>query len=164
MSPLPSPSPLRNAILRTVFSPMGLFFGFVVLIMVMCPGARSDDAISLLLSNGGMESRRGLVDVDALEAVPSPAISRTIGRSTRSGRAPISSARSKTPSERAAESAALSQAPRQSRALPLQHSPSTLPILADPVTTDRAVDAPAAIVPMSGPAVGIRERASRYGR
>ncbi len=40
MSPIPSPVPFRRTALRTLFSPMGLFVGFVVLLISTCPGAR----------------------------------------------------------------------------------------------------------------------------
>lgn len=41
MSPVPSPTSLRHRLARVLFSPAGLLCGFVVLLIVMCPGARA---------------------------------------------------------------------------------------------------------------------------
>lgn len=153
MSPLPSPTPLRRALLRALFSPIGLLCGFVVLIIVTCPGARGDEAISVLLSNGGLNATTRPVSLDALAAAGPVAPSRVVGRSTRFDRVPVSSARSKTPAERAAETGARPATGGTDDSTLSPRSP--LPLLGDALT-DRPSSA--GIVPMTGPAVGIRPK------
>lgn len=90
MSPLPSPTPLRRVFLRMVFSPAGLLFGFVVLLLVTCPGAR------------GEVPSVGLGSIDGLYAVGSaPDITNLQVTVTRSDRPALAIGRSATPSERA---------------------------------------------------------------
>lgn len=161
MSPLPSPTPLRRSIARVMFSPLGLLFGFVVLIMITCPGARGDDAISSLLANGGLEAGRHPANLADLPVVATRTTWRSTDRSTTRDRAPISAARSKTPAERALESA---RNPLVDPSADGVEEPATLPLVSDPLAIGGTRASAAALVPMTGPAVGIRPRLPRTGR
>lgn len=149
MSPIPSPAPLRRTVARILFSPAALLFGFVVLLITTCPGARGESSFGPLM---GTEAFRAPAVAELpninVPVVPVARPSAVIGRSTRFDRVPSSSARSATLTERnaAAPAAADSEAFRHSRlAMPL--------LVADPAR------APAAnINPMTGPAVGIRPK------
>lgn len=161
MSPLPSPTPIRRAFLRVVFSPVGLLCGFVVLLLVTCPGARGDDAISQLLANGGLTAGSRPANLDSLAAVQSRP-SAALVRSTRIDRAPISGARSRTPAERAAATGSVREVGDTDG---FRHSSSALPLLGDPLReTDGAGPASAGIVPMTGPAVGVRQKSRGSSR
>lgn len=123
MSPLPSPTPLRRALLRVVFSPAGLLFGFVVLLLVTCPGARGEVPSSGLGTFSSSYGSSALPDITNLQV--------TISRRDR----PTSSvARSATPSERAT---------------------SARPVYEGLQDRD-ARSAAVRLVPMSGPAVGVK--------
>lgn len=148
MSPIPSPVPLRRRLARILFSPAGLLCGFVVLLIVACPGARGDGSLGLIPA--GHKTFTASADALRLD-LPKPVVpaarptDRPIGRSTRFDRVPPSAARSATPSERAAGPAA-SEA--------FRHSRSTLPLLVDPLLAD-APRISASVRPMTGPPVGI---------
>lgn len=157
MSPIPCPTPLRRTILRLVFSPMGLLCGFVVLLIATCPGARGDQAISLLLANGGLQAGSSPASLDGLVVPPSP----VNVHSARFDRTPISSARSKTPAERAADAAPARPLGEHDD---LSHSRAALPLLVEPLTPSLNRPETAAIVPMTGPTVGIRSRLPAIGR
>jgi hypothetical protein len=149
MSPLPSPTPLRRTVLRMLFSPGSLLFGFVVLIITMCPGARGEESFGLLALNAGLSSPAA-VDITTLDVPVAPARSApVIGRSTRFDRVPSSTARSATPAERS------SAAPAVRDTESFRHSRSALPLLTDPLLNDSAS---ARISPMTGPAVGVRPK------
>ena len=157
MSPLPSPTPVRTALLRMIFSPTGLLLGFVVLIIATCPGARSEESLSLFAANDGLRSSAvelSRFDMPVAPSRPSP----VIGRSTRFDPAPVSSARSATPMERGLRT------PGTVEAETFRHSRTTLPLLVDPLSGDRDQAASANISPMTGPAVGIRPRLPVAGR
>ena len=150
MSPLPCPTPLRRAILRKLFSPAGLLLGFVVFIITTCPGARGDDAVSLLAASGGFVPRVG-IDATTLDAVVTPVRPATVAaRSTRFDRALPSSTRSSTPTGR------VRVAPGPTSEI-FTNSRSTLPLQTDPLLDDAAAPA-AGLRPMTGPAVGIRPK------
>lgn len=153
MSPLPSPTPLRSLLLKVVFSPAGLLCGFVVLLIATCPGARGEEAISMLLANGGLSAAARPASLDSFVVTPLAPARTEIGRSVST--APRSLARSKTPAERSAESARPTSAGGMDVPSPAR---SALPLVADPLAG--AADRPtsAALVPMTGPAVGIRPR------
>jgi len=149
MSPLPSPVPLRRAILRMLFSPASLLLGFVVFIITTCPGARGEDAVSLLVTNGGLMPRAG-ADVTTLDVAVIPTRPAVLAaRSTRFDRVPASSARSSTPAER------VRLAPAPTGEI-FTNSRSTLPLLTDPLLD--AASPSASLSPMTGPAVGIRSQ------
>lgn len=147
MSPLPSPVPLRRAILRMLFSPASLLLGFVVFIITTCPGARGEDAMSLLVANGGLVPQVGsnVATIDVAVIPTRPAVLPV--RSTRFDRVPASSARSSTPAERVRLTPA-------STGEIFTNSRSTLPLLTDPLLDDASPSA--SLRPMTGPAVGIR--------
>lgn len=148
MSPIPSPTPLRRRFVRALFSPAGLLFGFVLLIIVTCPGARGEGALGLLSVGDGLQASAavGIMDLNLPVAPARPVM---VARSTRFDRPPSSTGRSATQAERRV--APVGDAPDAFR-----HSRSALPLLVDPLldTTPRAPAA--AIKPMTGPAVGIR--------
>lgn len=150
MSPLPSPTPLRRALLRVIFSPAGLLCGFVALIIVTCPGARGEDAIALLAGPfagpqiSSVDLARFDMPVASRQAAPAT------GRPVHSDRAPISSARSATPSERARRVAG----GVDRVAFPSARAAS--PVLVDPLFSEAAMSPAAPIRPLTGPPVGIR--------
>ncbi len=149
MSPLPSPSPLRRAFVRALFSPAGLLFGFVVLLIVTCPGARGEGFSASLALNGGLAAT---ADLPALDVPVAPANRSTtsFARSTRFDRAPVSSARTATPVERKAQASAIdTEAFSRSRA--------AVPLLVDPLLDEISSGRPA-ISPMIGPAVGVQPK------
>lgn len=155
MSPIPSPTPLRRTLARLLFSPAGLLFGFVVLLITTCPGARGEGSLGMLAeNNGGLFSSSAieLAKYDSIRVNPTHQPSAAIGRSTRLDRVPTSSARSATPMERGAA------APAPVDAEAFRHSRSTLPLLVDPMLDETARASSAGIRPMTGPAVGIRPK------
>lgn len=157
MSPLPSPTPVRSALLRMIFSPTGLLLGFVVLIIATCPNARGEDSLSLSGASDGLRS--SVVDLARFDMPVAPSRSApVIGRSTRFDRAPISSARSATPMERGI------RAPGSVDAETFGTARSPLPLLGDPMEMDAARATSANLNPMTGPAVGIRPTLPRSGR
>lgn len=159
MSPLPSPTPVRSAILRMVFSPTGLLLGFVVLLIVTCPGARGEESLGLLVTNDGLRS--SAVDLSNFDVpVPPSRPTPVIGRSSRYDRVPVSSARSATPLERGLRD----REPRAVDAESFRHSRAALPLLVDPLTGDAARAPSAKLNPMTGPAVGIRPQTPVAGR
>lgn len=148
MSPIPSPTPIRRTVLRILFSPAGLLFGFVVLLIATCPGARGGDAMDLLVAKGSLPSFNdpALSRLDSLAAHPAPAL----GRSSRLDRVPVSGARSATPAERQARSSGMGESQ------PLRHSRATLPLLFDPLPGEESAPmSSSALRPMTGPAVGV---------
>lgn len=159
MSPLPSPTPVRNAIVRMIFSPIGLLCGFVVLLITTCPGARGEDSLGLFAGTDGLRS--SVVDLSRLDVAPAtsrPAA--VLGRSARPDHAPVSLARSATPSERqlrvrggAADDTGSTTG-----------SPSVLPPLVNQLTSEAAQAPAVSIRPMTGPAVGIRSKLPGSGR
>lgn len=161
MSPLPSPAPLRRSILKVMFSPLGLFCGFVLIIMATCPGARGDEAFSMLLANGGLQSTKQPADLDQFQPVVTRPVAGVADRPILRERAPISAARSKTPAERARESA---RGPVGGASESVQHTPSALPLFADPIAAGGERGSSASLVPMTGPAVGVRRQLPRSGR
>lgn len=148
MSPIPSPTPIRRTVLRMLFSPAGLLFGFVVLLIATCPGARGGDAMDLLVENGGLPSFNDptLARLESLAAHPAPAL----GPSSRVDRIPMSGARFATPAEQQARLSGMGESQ------PLRHSRATLPLLFDPLPGEESAPmASSAIRPMTGPAVGV---------
>ena len=147
MSPIPSPTPLRRRLARVLFSPAGLLFGFVVLLIVTCPGARGEGSLGLLSEGAsGLSTGSSLMSLDLVVPATKPAAPRSIGRSTRFDRTAPSSIRSATPAERPADSADT-----------FRHIRSATPLLVDPLLAD-APQVSATIRPMTGPPVGIRSR------
>lgn len=147
MSPLPSPSPLRRSIARIVFSPAGLLFGFVAMVIVACPGARGSEPVLLTAENkavlaGGSKSIRFIL----MENTPMNPKPRVIGRSKRfDGLAP------------AAGSATAPAAGPAGSADALRNVKAVLPLLVDPLLTDTP-RVSASVRPMTGPSVGIQPR------
>lgn len=151
MSPIPSPAPLRRRLARVLFSPASLLFGFVVLIIVTCPGARGDGGLGLLAVSDGLRTSAA-VDFTNLDLPVTPARPAVMARSTRFDRTPTSTARSATPVERGAA------APVAGSADAFRHSRAALPLLVDPLLDATPQSPSAAIQPMTGPAVGIRPK------
>ena len=156
MSPLPSPRPIRQKILRAMFSPIGLLCGFVVLLIATCPGARGEGALGLLAASefAAVSGADVLsLDKESRHLVASSAAPRGVV-------APRSSARSATPAERrtGVSSAHLPGRPAASGSELFRHTRSALPLLVDPVTTGADLAPSASIRPMVGPAVGIRTK------
>lgn len=148
MSPIPSPAPLRRAFLRALFSPGSLLFGFVVLIIITCPGARGEGVMGLLTENEGLFGPDYLtLDMPVAEAEPAPVIS----PAAKFGRMPSSTARSATPVERGGSPAA-------GAGPSFRHSRAALPLLVDPLLDDAPRAPSVRISPMTGPTVGIRPK------
>lgn len=159
MSPLPSPTPVRSAILRVIFSPMTLLLGFVVFVIATCPGARGEESLGLLMKNDGLRS--STLDLSSFDVPVAPnRPTAVIGQSTRLDRAPVSSARSATPMERGLRH----RDPDSVDAESFRHSRAALPLLVDPLTAGAARAPSAKINPMTGPAVGIRPKTPVAGR
>ncbi|MFM8792883.1 MAG: hypothetical protein ACKON8_09435, partial [Planctomycetota bacterium] len=141
MSPLPSPSPLRRSIARIVFSPAGLLFGFLAIVIVACPGARSSEpeqitARTKAVLAGGSNSARFIL-MTPTPVNPKP---RVIGRSRRfDGIAPASVPA--TGPEGSADA--------------LRNVKAILPLLVDPLLTDAPRVSAANSTPMTGQPVGI---------
>lgn len=154
MSPLPSPIPLRHRLARLLSSPASLLFGFVVLLILTCPGARGGGGEALGLVPAGSTVFAAQPDLASLDLTApdlakvqaKPAASRPLGRSTRFDRVTPSTARSATPAERPAN-------PAES----FRHTRSAVPLLVDPLLADAPRVSPT-IRPMTGPPVGIRSR------
>lgn len=154
MSPVPSPVPLRRTLSRVLFSPTGLLFAFVVLLITTCPGARGEMGFDDLLA---VEVGASSADITALDVpvAPTPA-PRVIGRSTRFDRPKASSLRSPTGVERGERAAAGAE--------PFRDVRSPLPLLKDPIFDDAASNPLSGIRPMTGPAVGIEPRLTAASR
>lgn len=150
MSPVPSPVPLRRKLSRFLFSPTGLLFAFVVLLITTCPGARGEGGFDQLLA---MEIGASAADITAVPvsvaAAPAP---RVIGRSTRFDRPRVPTA--VEGSERAT---AGGDSLRDDR-LPV------LPLLNDPLFDDAAGNPPPRIRPMIGPTVGVQPQQVKAAR
>lgn len=143
MSPIPSPTPLRRAVARILFSPAGLLFGFVVLLIATCPNARGDSSFGALLALGGGSSSTDLARLD----VPVAPATATSARAAKPFR---SSWRSPTPAERGERYPTSSEASEG----PL----AAVPLLTDPLLEGKATPPTAHISPMTGPTVGIRPK------
>jgi len=137
MSPLPSPAPLRRSIARILFSPAGLLFGFLAIVIVACPGARSSEPVLITANTkavlaGGSGSTRFIL----MQNTPMNPKPRVIGRSSRfDGIAP------------AAGPAGSADA--------LRNVKTILPLLVDPLLTDAPRVSEATPTPMTGQPVGI---------
>ncbi|MFM9059495.1 MAG: hypothetical protein ACKOSQ_10290 [Planctomycetaceae bacterium] len=159
MSPLPSPTPVRNVIVRLVFSPIGLLCGFVVLLITTCPSARGEDSFGSFGTHDGLRS--SVVDLSRIEVAPPAARPvPAIGRSTRFDRAPASLARSATPMERQLRDRGA--APVDATAVAGAAAPVSP--LVNPLTNDASSAPAVSLTPMTGPAVGIRPQVPRPGR
>lgn len=145
MSPIPSPTPLRRVAARLLFSPAGLLFGFVVLLIATCPGARGESGFAniLALSEGAPAGDWTRLDVPVAPATASE----TISRPSKSRR---SSWRSPTPAERGEGGDTIINA--------LGDSPTTASLVADPVVERNAAAQTTRLKPMTGPTVGIRSK------
>ena len=160
MSPIPNPPPLGRSVARFVFSPAGLLFGFVALLIVTCPGARGDSSLGLItdgaaaFSGGGSEldGLRLSVPPQAARALPRPVARPTGGDSSRLQLLKPRALRTAAPGERSGGDDLLTQ------------SLSATPLLVDPLLKDPPKSAAAGIRPMTGPTVGIRPKlpAARY--
>lgn len=151
MSPIPSPTPLRRVAARLLFSPAGLLFGFVVLLIVTCPGARGESGFANILAlSGGAQS----TDWTRLDVPVAPATaSETISRPSKSRQ---SSWRSPTPAERGGLADVTSPAFGDSRI--------TASLVTDPVVEGNTATPKTRLKPMTGPTVGIRPKLPAGGR
>lgn len=148
MSPIPSPTPLRRKLSRLLFSPAGLLFGFVLLLIATCPGARGDDAATAASSRRtGFAAGTDLPTFDLTKPLAAPPATRPFARSTRFDRGAASAARAVGTENRTGASIDT-----------FRHSRAVLPLLVDPVIDAAARGATTSLAPMSGPAVGIRPR------
>jgi len=112
MSPLPSPTPLRRTFAKIVFSPSGLLFAFVVLVIVACPGARAADGVRSSAASTDplfMLAKQGMnPDADVFVPPVRPRMTTPIGRSGRLDAVAPTKARSATPAERGEPAAKVS--------------------------------------------------------
>lgn len=146
MSPIPSPTPLRRVFARLLFSPASLLFGFVVLIVVTCPGARGDEGAGSISSRDPVfGSSAAVLNLGFKATASAPAPRKAIGRSTRFDRAPA---------------AATSGAPAAQRGSTARgaagDSQTALPLFVDSLLGAGAARPAVDIRPMTGPPVGIR--------
>lgn len=147
MSPLPSPSPLRRSIARILFSPAGLLFGFLAIVIAACPGARSSEPVLITPNTkavlaGGSNSTRFIL----MQNTPMSPKPRVIGRSRRfDGIAPATT-------DPAAGPVGSADA--------LRNVKTVLPLLVDPLLTDTPRVSAANPTPMTGQPVGIATRFS----
>jgi len=145
MSPLPSPAPLRRSIARILFSPAGLLFGFLAIVIVACPGARSSEPVLITANTkavlaGGSGSTRFIL----MQNTPLTLKPRVIGRSRRfDGIAPAAGSAT-APADGPAGSADA-----------LRNVKTILPLLVDPLLTDAPRVSEATPTPMTGQPVGI---------
>lgn len=151
MSPIPSPTPLRRVAARLLFSPAGLLFGFVVLLIVTCPGARGESGFSSFVALGGGASAADWTRLD-VPVAPATASEMT----SRPSRPARSSWRSPTPAERDEAAAVTISA--------LDDSRSTAALVTDPAGKGRNPVPAARLKPMTGPTVGIRQKHPTGGR
>lgn len=146
MSPLPSPTPLRRKFTRVLFSPAGLLFGFLVLLITTCPGARGDGSAAANPSRRtGFAAGTQLPSFDLTKPLPAQPAARPFARSTRFDRSATSPVSATPPASRPG-------APADQ----FRHSRAVLPLLVDPVLDAAAGDSATSLTPMTGPAVGIR--------
>lgn len=144
MSPLPSPSPLRRSIARILFSPAGLLFGFLAIVIAACPGARSSEPV-LITANTKAVLAGGSGSAGFILTAPMPLNSkpRVVGRSRRfDGIAPASG------------SATAPTAGPAGSADALRNVKTILPLLVDPLLTDTPRVSAATPTPMIGQPVG----------
>lgn len=147
MSPIPSPTPLRRTLCRLLFSPAGLLFGFVLLLIATCPGARGDEEAVASAKRTGFAAGTDLPTFDLTKPLAAPPAARPFARSTRFDRGAASPARPVRTEDRSGGSFDS-----------FRHSRAVLPLLVDPVIDAAARGATTSLTPMSGPAVGIRPR------
>ena len=147
MSPIPSPTPLRRKLGRLLFSPAGLLFGFVLLLIATCPGARGDDAEAASSRRTGFAAGTDLPTFDLTKPLTAPPAARPFARSTRFDRGAASATRPVQTEDRSGNSFDS-----------FRHSRAVLPLLVDPVIDAAARGAATSLAPMSGPAVGIRRK------
>lgn len=146
MSPLPSPSPLRRSIARILFSPAGLLFGFLAIVIAACPGARSSEPVLITANTkavlAGSSGSAGFILTAPMPLNSKP---RVVGRSRRfDGIAPAT-----VPAAGPAGSADA-----------LRNVKTILPLLVDPLLTDTPRVSAATPTPMTGQPVGIATRLS----
>lgn len=154
MSPIPSPVPLRRTVARLLFSPTGLLFAFVVLLLTTCPGARGQSGFDQLLA---MEVGAMATDITTIAVPVAPSSTpRVIGRSTRFDRPRESAAQAPAAVERGARAGA--------GADPLRDARLSIPLLDDSLFDEAAGNLPPRIRPMTGPAVGIEPRLPNAAR
>lgn len=148
MSPIPSPTPLRRKLGRLLFSPAGLLFGFVMLLIVTCPGARGDD-LATTASAGRPGFAAGTVrpTFDLTKPLAAPPAARPFARSTRFDRGAASASRAVGTENRSGGSIET-----------FRHSRAVLPLLVDPLIGGGSSTSATTIRPMTGPAVGITDR------
>jgi hypothetical protein len=146
MSPIPSPTPLRRRLSRLLFSPAGLLFGFVLLLIATCPGARGDEAAGSARRTG-FAAGTDLPTFDLTKPLAAPPAARPFARSTKFDRRATSATRPVRIEDRTGGSSDT-----------FRHSRSVLPLLVDPVIDAAARGATTSLTPMSGPAVGIRPK------
>ena len=111
MSPVPSPTPLRRTFAKIVFSPTGLLFAFVVLVVVTCPGARAADGLRTAASTDPllMLAKQGMnLDADVFVPPVKPRMTTPIGRTGRLDAVAPTKARSAMPAERGEPAAKVS--------------------------------------------------------
>lgn len=158
MSSIPGPTSLRRSIMRIACSPAVLLGGFAALLIVTCPNARGVDALDVLIPNRGTivdgSTNPLLLDVPASPTRPAHAKDRASARD----RLPRSSVRSATLEERGAGS------PGAGDVELFRYSRAAVPLLVEPLSVDASEGEPARIVPMTGPAVGVRAKAPPSAR
>ena len=147
MSPIPSPTPLRRVFARLLFSPAGLLCGFVVLLVLTCPGARGAEGAKPISPHSAIFGSSATVVNLGFQptAAATPTPRRAIGRSTRFDRAPEGATTSASAARRG------SAAP-SSRGLPQ----TDLPLFVDSLLGTTASKPESDISPMTGPPVGVR--------
>ena len=145
MSPIPSPTPLRRVFARLLFSPAGLLCGFVVLLVLTCPGARGAEGTKPISPHSAIfGSSATVVNLGFQPTAAAPTARRAIGRSTRFDRVPEARAKVAPAAQRGP---GVEAAARQ--------SPTDLPLFVDSLLGAEAAKSESDIRPMTGPPVGI---------
>jgi hypothetical protein len=155
MSPVPEQIPRRISFARVLCSPPSLLLGFVVLLIVTCPGARGEGVVTLIPDGLAtfVSGANTLEDLDvsaSAVAATTPArlpVRPMIRESSRLDRLKPKAARSAAPRER-------SEAATDS----FTHSRAALPLLVDPLLAEGKPAQASGLRPMTGPPVGIRPK------